>query len=466
MLRIKDLSVSYGENLIINHMNGVFRPGTISVITGLSGCGKTTLLKVLNGIIPEVNEAEVHGSVTFGEHDLLNEDMPSKSSYLSTVFQNPKTQFYCINSDDELAFGLENRNVPREEILSTISKYTKLLKTEDLTGRDVFSLSGGEKQLLAITATACLDNDIYLFDEPSASLDRSAIRRFKEVLLQLKKQKKIILIAEHRLYYLKELLDSLLVLDHGQIYDYTPSQLKADYPSIQKKHNLREINEIKYEDFNKEKITRVKLTGEQGIQNKAEGDKVLRCSGFKAAYQQPVLDLSIDLKPGIYFIIGENGVGKSTFIKRLCNLNKGRGTRYYDKVKFTRPYKYVSMVMQDVNYQIFTESCFNELNVIQPDEEAIDQALKEVGLLHKKEVHPQLLSGGEKQRLLIAKTKVSNKPVILLDEPTSGLDRLQMKRIASYLHEFKNMGKTVLVITHDYELISECDGEILEFIKE
>ena len=460
MLKIQNLSLSYEGSPILKNVNFEFHPGTISVVTGLSGCGKTTFLKILNGIIPEVQEAEVEGTVSYGDHDLLREDMAAKSKYLSTVFQNPKTQFYCINSSDELAFGLENRNIPREEILDTIHRYTELLHTEDLLDRDIFSMSGGEKQLLAITAVACMDNDIYLFDEPSASLDRTAIRRFAEVLRILKEQNKIVIIAEHRLYYLKDFMDQLLVLEQGEAYPYSCREIREDYLVIQQRHHLRNIHEILHSDLPQEKIVPIRLLGEKKIQNQSD-DSVLNCRNFEISYQNAVLNLSIDFCPGIYFIIGENGVGKSTFVKRLCRLNKGKGTKTYKGKKFSHPYGHISAVMQDVNYQIFTESCFEELAIVQKEEARIISCLEEVGLLDKKDVHPQLLSGGEKQRLLIAKTKASGRPIVILDEPTSGLDQLQMKNMAQFLNQFQQEGRTVLVITHDYELIQASEGSIL-----
>ena len=464
MLKVQNLSVSYQEKPVFQDLNLEFRPGTVSVVTGLSGCGKTTFLKVLNGIIPEVQEAQLEGSAVCGSHDLLREDMGTRSGYLSTVFQNPKTQFYCINSSDELAFGLENRNIPREQILETIDSYTRLLKTEDLKDRDIFSMSGGEKQLLAITAVACLDNEIYLFDEPSASLDRRAIRRFGEVLRILKQKNKIVILAEHRLYYLKELLDQLIVLDQGRACCYTADQVRQDYSSIQSRHHLRSIQEILRSDLPADRITEIRLLGNGQVQNCTE-DSILQCRDFRCRYSDQILELSMDFAPGVYFIIGDNGVGKSTFVNRLCSLNKGKGSRYYDGQKFKAPYGRISAVMQDVNYQIFTESCGEELGIVQQDEAVICRCLEEVSLLDKKEMHPQLLSGGEKQRLLIAKTRASGRPVVILDEPTSGLDKLQMERMAQYLEQFRQEGKTVLVITHDYELIRECRANILEFLR-
>ena len=463
MLKIKDLKLSYNDELIFDYLNLEAKKGELVVVSGLSGCGKSSLLKALNGIIPESVEAKLEGEMTYLNHDLLKEDIETRSAYLSTVFQNPKTQFYCINSTDELAFGLENRAVPRRDIIETIDKYTTLLKTKDLLDKDIFSLSGGEKQLLAISAVACLDNDIYLFDEPSASLDCNAVHRFVEVIKILKASGKIVIIAEHRLYYLKELLDQVLIIDKRVAYNYTRTEFLNNFDSLANKHHLRSIDEINKIELND--IKTIKLIGETKVQNDSECSNKLLCSNFKAKFDQTILDLSLSFKPDIYFIIGENGVGKSTFVKTLCKLNKAKGKRYYNNELIKKTYDYIAMVMQDVNYQIYTESCLQELQVISEDEKLILDSLKEVNLLDKKDVHPQTLSGGEKQRLLLAKTKVSTKAIIILDEPTSGLDRLQMERMLNFLEDMKNHGKTIIVITHDYELIKHAQGKILEFVR-
>ena len=202
MLKIKNFTLTYDESVLEN-VNLSFKSGEITVLTGTSGSGKSSLLKVINGVIPYFQPAELSGEITYQGKNLLDWDMSERSNIVATVFQNPKTQFYAVNSTDEMAFALENRHLPPKTIFQRINQFTQLLEMEDLLNRDIFALSGGEKQLLAITSVACMDNDIYLFDEPSSSLDREAIARFKKVLVKLKEMGKIVIIAEHRLYYLK-----------------------------------------------------------------------------------------------------------------------------------------------------------------------------------------------------------------------------------------------------------------------
>ncbi len=171
MLSIKGLTVKFENDPILQNINLDVRKGEVAVITGCSGSGKSTLIKVLNGVIPFFENAEVEGSVQYDEVEFLEQDISERSKFVSTVFQNPKTQFYCTNSTDEIAFALENRGIPREEILQRINYYCDFLHTSDLLDRQIFQLSGGEKQLIAVNSVACMEQEIYLFDEPSSSLD-------------------------------------------------------------------------------------------------------------------------------------------------------------------------------------------------------------------------------------------------------------------------------------------------------
>lgn len=240
MLKIENLSLAYDES-ILEDVNLTFKPGEISVLTGTSGSGKSSLLKIINGVIPYFEPAKISDKIVYNNRNLLDLDMTERSNTVATVFQNPKTQFYAVNSTDELAFALENRNLSPEAIVKRITQFTQLLEMEDLLHRDIFALSGGEKQLLAITSVACMDNDIYLFDEPSSSLDREAISRFKNVLIKLKEMGKIVIIAEHRLYYLKDLMNQLIIIEDKKVNTYSIADITNN---IIKSHNLRQLDEI------------------------------------------------------------------------------------------------------------------------------------------------------------------------------------------------------------------------------
>lgn len=190
MLSVRNLGFSYNSNKVFKELNFDVYEGQCFVLTGASGSGKSTLLKIINGIIPEINDGEVTGEIKLDGRTLYDKGIADRSAYVSTVFQNPKTQFYCVESTDELAFPLENRNIPKEAIIKSIEEYTRLLDTEKLLNRNIFSLSGGEKQLMVITSVMTMDNKVYLFDEPSSSLDHKSIELLKKAIIELKKKEK------------------------------------------------------------------------------------------------------------------------------------------------------------------------------------------------------------------------------------------------------------------------------------
>ena len=171
MFACRNLNLSYKGNKILKDIHFHIPEGTVFCITGESGSGKSSLLKVINGIIPEITEAEISGEIKLNDMRLNEMDIAQRSRYISTVYQNPKTQFYCVESTDELAFPLENRNLPKDEMVKIIKKYTELLDTEKLLNRNIFSLSGGEKQRIGIARAFLHDAPFLLLDEPTSNLD-------------------------------------------------------------------------------------------------------------------------------------------------------------------------------------------------------------------------------------------------------------------------------------------------------
>ncbi len=466
MLEFKNFNLSYegyesGEKVILKDINTSFKAGSVNLITGQSGSGKSSLIKVINGIIPEITKGRISGTIEFHGEDLIKRDITERSKAVSTVFQNPKNQFYAVNSLDEMAFALENRNTEKEEIFRRIEKYSELLDTEKLLNRDLFKLSGGEKQLVAITSVAIMDNEIYIFDEPSASLDKRSIEKLARAIRVLKDMGKLIIIAEHRLYYLKDLLDRLFVLENNKIFSYDRDQIDSE---IIKKHRLRSPEDIEEEDM------KAKSYIEKSLFDKTcrETDELV-CKNFHCKYknEKEVFDFSISFDRGIHFIVGDNGIGKSSFIRNLCGLNKNqRGESYYLGEKIKNHGEYISLVMQDVNYQLFTESVYSEISIVTEDEERKEKTLRELDLWDKRNSHPQSLSGGEKQRLALALAKASPKKIVVLDEPTSGLCYRNMEKTVKLIKEMKEEGKIIIIITHDYEFIKMAGEKVVKFINE
>ncbi|MDY3006717.1 ABC transporter ATP-binding protein [Anaerococcus sp. AGMB00486] len=465
MLEFKDFSLYFKDQdekeiKILDRINLAFKKGTINVITGKSGSGKSTLISLINGIIPEINKANISGDILFEGNSLLDKNISDRSLFISTVFQNPKNQFYAVNSLDEIAFGLENRNISKDGIYKKINHFTKLLQTENLLDRDLMKLSGGEKQLVAITSVSVMDNEIYIFDEPSASLDKESIIRLKSAINQLKNLGKIIIIAEHRLYYLKDILDKLYIIKNKKVIGFDALKINDD---IIKENKLRSINLIEKNNLRHKSYEVKNLFDKTYDKNKS-----LKFLNFKCRYKKrTIFNFNLSLDQGIYFIIGENGVGKSSFIRNVCNLNKKQKGDFFindDKISF--PPAYISLIMQDVNYQLFTESVLSEMQIVEVDERKIDRILKMVELFDKKNSHPQSLSGGEKQRLALGLAFVSSKKIVIMDEPTSGLCYPSMEKLVKIIKKMKKDGKTVIIVSHDYEFISMANENILEFVND
>ena len=455
MLEFINISLTYQKEIILEDINFSVDKGKIVVLTGNSGSGKSSILKLINGIIPEFYEAKIEGEIKFDGKNIRKESMAKRSKYISTIFQNPKTQFYCINTKDELAFGLENRAVSPKIINEIIEKYSKDYQIKDLIDRNIFHLSGGEKQKIAITACSCLDNDIYLFDEPSSSLDEEGLEWLKEILLELKNKNKLVIIAEHRLHYLKNIIDKLYIIKNKKIEEIN---LNENLNLIEERYQLRKFN-IKKDLKNKKKIYLKKAI------NYIEDEDQLVCKDYKLSYShKDVINTNLSFKEGLTYIIGKNGIGKTSFIKKMLDVIKAKGITCYKSEKIKKNYEYFSLVMQDVNYQIFTDSLWKEISMSSSNVNDKIRVLKELDLYEKKDLHPQILSGGEKQRLMLGLAILSSKPIVILDEPTSGLDKKQLLNTAKYLKLMIKQGKYVIVITHDYELINSCGGNVLEFV--
>lgn len=488
MLEIKDLSLTYQGTRILEELKLEGSAGEIILLTGCSGSGKSSLLRVLNGLIPEIYRGQSSGSVRLDGEELLGRSVADISRSVSTVFQNPKTQFYCVNTTDEMIFAMENRAIPVEMMRRRLKQYTEALHTGHLLERNIFALSGGEKQLVAITGAAMLENRLYLLDEPSASLDKAGISRLRNALSALKQEGKLIIVAEHRMYYLADLADKLAVLEQGRLTVFAREELnRLPAHFLEEKYCLRSFSEPGETQLAGLEHFRIQMTGRTGSAGtstagekrrwKYTADKmntvgcqgrgeVLCCRDFSVRYgKNTVLALDLSFGEGIHFITGENGVGKTSFINRLTGIVTGRGKVYYRGKRVRRAGDIMSLVMQDVNYQIFTESVWHEISIVCQDEAKKQRILEELGLYDKRDEHPQILSGGEKQRLMIGLTRAGEKPVVILDEPTSGLCRKQMLTIVGYLRAMAAEGKLVIVVTHDRELIKACGGCIYEFVK-
>lgn len=435
--------------------------GELVLISGPSGCGKTTLLRLINGLIPRFYQGCVRGEIRINGTSFQHSELYELARVVGTVFQNPKSQFYTVDTTSELAFACENQGLPENDIYQRIDDAVADLHVESLMDRNIFHLSDGEKQQIACASIEVAGVPIILLDEPSANLDYDATITLKKLIMHWKRAGKTVVVAEHRIAYLWDIMDRLVVMQHGAIVnEVTREQKDALLNTDLQKMGLR---------------TRVMESPmEIALPAVLPNDQVIKVKNFAFAYRgttQPIVTIdSLDIAQGeITAIVGKNGAGKTSFLHCFCGLEQRcTGTVVYEsRVENNRARrKLCFMVMQNAANQLFTESVLDEVLISLPKhtkhkEDAAMGVLRTLDLEALAQRHPQSLSGGQKQRLAIACAVASERKILLLDEPTSGLDYAHMNEMAHVLTTLKAMGTTIIVVTHDAEFIHACCTRLL-----
>ena len=469
-ISLKNISFSYSDSLddaILKNLNLEIRSGECVVLAGESGCGKTTISKLINGLIPHYHSGTMDGDVFLGDKNTSDMTLAEISRVVGSVFQNPRSQFFNIDTDCELAFGCENLGMDPEEIRQRVANVVQEFHLEHLLGRSIFNLSGGEKQKIACASVSATGPEIFVLDEPSANLDLKTIADLKEIVSRWKKAGKTVVIVEHRLYYLRDVADRICYVKDGQIAEeWMPAELEAKGSEYAASLGLRCMNlEQLCEGMVRQAHQPCKVPelveGPQGSKELDLAKQSIAFTNLTFSYHRkhPILDIDrLELPCGqITALIGHNGAGKSTLAQVLCGLQGSwRQKRAARKCG-------TYLIMQDVNHQLFTESVLDEvlLGMKPQDENLALEILEGLNLKQYADNHPMALSGGQKQRVAIGSGISSGCEIVVFDEPTSGLDYRQMLAVSATLKKLAASGKTLLMITHDPEFIlNSCQSVI------
>ena len=486
MIDVASLSFSYVSELTGDRVEALkdvdlsADAGSLTLVCGASGCGKSTLMKALTGLVPQMTPGELDGVVRVNGRNLADVALTDVGHLCSSVFQNPRTQFFCDTVAEELAFCGENYGRERATLRQQSERAAKLMGISHLMERKLTTLSGGQLQKVALACALASGAPVLLADEPTSNLDPAAISEVRAALKVLKEQGLTIVVVEHRLHFLRGLADQVLLMESGRV---TRRWNGAEFFSMgqaqRRSLGLRTlvdpgppetwVGQVQAGRQEKQAGRQEKQVGRQENREATPSQVRLSCRGLSFAYgANPVFEgLDADFPAGqITCIAGANGVGKTTLVRVLCGLAApSSGSISMDGVPASRKTRRsaCALVMQDTGRQLFSDTLAGELTIgaSHASGQSGEQLLADFDLANLGERHPLSLSGGQKQRLVIAAARATGRPIVILDEPTSGVDARHLDSITATLRRIADEGAAVVVVTHDGEFAAACADRLI-----
>jgi energy-coupling factor transporter ATP-binding protein EcfA2 len=466
MIDIDHVSWSYphAEEPSVRELDLQVGRGEFVVLCGASGSGKSTALRLMNGLIPHFyDDGALEGRVTVDGLVTEAVEIDDVGRLTGTVQQHPRRQFFTGTVIEELAFAMENFGLPREQIRARVHD-----KLETLRGRVPITtplgvLSGGQQQQVAIAASSTHGPRVLLLDEPSSNLSADAIGRLHETLRVLQQEGVAVVVAEHRLRYLGDLLDRVIVMEKGGITaEWSAEEFASTSDAELTALGLR--GEVRAARLPVLPAAGASVRGSTCADEVPAGTLELRDVVCWAG-DRTILAIERMAFPAgrVTAVRGTNGAGKSTLARLITGLRGCDGEVRYDGHRLGRRARQglSALVMQDVQRQLFTETVHAEIalarrNVLGGEDSSaeVQELLEELDLTGLEGRHPLSLSGGQQQRLVIAGARISGRSIMIFDEPSSGVDRRHLMSISAQIRQVAEDGAVVLLISHDEDLLA------------
>lgn len=507
IIEFKDFSFKYNSQAepTLKNINLKINKGEKILLAGPSGSGKSTIGRCLNGLIPNINQGEVKGKCLVNGKDITSTSLFDFSFTTSTILQDADSQFIGLTVGEDIAFALENDCQPKDKMHQTVNQWADELKIKELLTQSPQSLSGGQKQIVALAGVLVDESPILLFDEPLANLDPASGLKTMAIIDKIQKElNATVIIIEHRVEeVLSQPIDRIILVNEGTIvadqltnqllHSHTlekigvrePLYLKALTAADVNLSSIKGVDQISTLPVSEKISDKLAAWTKQAKITKKEADNLpllkLDHVGHQYSKNQlyPLKDVSTTINQGDFIsIVGQNGAGKTTLCRTICGFisNEGKITlkdQNLSDLSIKERAEKIGYVMQDPNQMISQKMIFDEialgLRLRNVDEETIkqkvDQTLKICGLYPFRHWPISALSFGQKKRVTIAAILVLEPEIIILDEPTAGQDWKTYTEIMSFLKHLNTIGKTIIIITHDMHLMLEYTSRSLAFAK-
>lgn len=469
-ITIENLSFRYslGNKNCLENINIKISEGEFVILCGKSGCGKTTLLRQLKPAIAPKGERE--GRIYFNGAELDKTDLRTQSEKIGFVMQNPESQIVTDKVWHELAFGLENLGMKTAEIRLRVAEMASYFGIDDWFDKKTNELSGGQKQILNLAAVMAMHPDVLILDEPTSRLDPIAAERFLETVNKINKDLGVtVIITEHRLENIFSFADRIIVMDGGKIIadgvpkkigeiaNELPELVKLSLPTAMKIFSAANgkgeapvcvrdgRNWLKNQNIFRKKVER---------KNKIFSERnAIELKNISFKYEKNSDDilssLSLKFPQGCVFaLLGGNGAGKSTLFKVIVGIEKP----YSGKIKINGT---IAAMPQEVQTLFASRTVQEELGEMSQDSEKIKKVAELTQIKNLLSCHPFDLSGGEQQRVAVAKLLLCERDIYFFDEPTKGMDAEFKKIFSEILSELKAKNKTAIIISHDIDFCVE-----------